>query len=62
MRFAAIDIGTVTTRPSFQSRIPPRNPGSTVTSEVLPGQHHTRTGIPSRVTAKPMITCGRSGR
>src|SRR5689334_20717848 len=26
------------------------------------GQHHTRTGIPSRVTAMPTMTCGRSSR
>ena len=25
---------------------------------MLPGQHHTRTGIPSRVTAIPTTTCG----
>jgi len=29
---------------------------------MLPGQHHTRTGIPSRVTAIPTITCGRSSQ
>jgi hypothetical protein len=29
---------------------------------LLPGQHHTRTGIPSRVTAGPMTICGRSSR
>ena len=29
---------------------------------MLPGQHHTRTGIPSRVTAIPTTTCGRSSR
>ena len=31
-------------------------------SSVLPGQHHTRTGIPSRVTAIPITICGRSSR
>ena len=29
---------------------------------MFPGQHHTRTGIPSRVTAIPTMTCGRSSR
>jgi hypothetical protein len=29
---------------------------------VFPGLHHTRTGIPSRVTAIPTTTCGRSSR
>jgi hypothetical protein len=29
---------------------------------VFPGQHHTRTGMPSRVTAMPMTTWGRSSR
>ena len=27
-----------------------------------PGQHQTRTGIPSLVTAMPITTCGRSSR
>jgi hypothetical protein len=31
-------------------------------SLVFPGQHHTRTGIPSRVTAMPITTGGRSLR
>ena len=31
-------------------------------SAVLPGQHHTRTGMPSRVTAIPTMTWGRSSR
>ena len=31
-------------------------------SFVLPGQHHTRTGIPSRVTAIPITIWGRSSR
>ena len=31
-------------------------------SVVLPGQHHTRTGIPARVTAMPITICGRSSR
>ena len=31
-------------------------------SLVLPGQHHTRTGIPSRVTAIPITIWGRSSR
>ena len=31
-------------------------------SVVLPGQDHTRTGMPSRVTAIPTTTCGRSSR
>ena len=31
-------------------------------SAVFPGQHHTRSGIPSRVTAIPMTTWGRSSR
>ena len=31
-------------------------------SAVFPGQHHTRTGIASRVTARPITTCGRSSR
>jgi hypothetical protein len=29
---------------------------------VLPGQHQQRTGIPSRVTARPITICGRSPR
>ena len=29
---------------------------------MFPGQHHTRSGIPSRVTAMPMTTWGRSSR
>jgi hypothetical protein len=29
-------------------------------SVVLPGQHHTRTGIPERVTATPITIWGRS--
>ena len=29
---------------------------------MLPGQHHTRTGIASRVTARPVTICGRSSR
>ncbi len=54
---------TVTTRPSFQSRIPSRTSGSTETSVVFPGcQHQQRAGIPSLLTAGPMTTCGRSGR
>ena len=48
----------------------PKNPVSvelspaqmTVWSLVLPGHTHTRTGIPSLVTARPITTCGRSGR
>ena len=31
-------------------------------SAVFPGQHQTRSGIPSRVTAMPITTCGRSSR
>ena len=31
-------------------------------SLVFPGQHHTRSGMPSRVTAMPMTTWGRSSR
>ena len=31
-------------------------------SAVFPGQDQTRTGIPSRVTAIPTMTCGRSSR
>ena len=31
-------------------------------SAVFPGQDQTRTGIPSRVTAMPTMTCGRSSR
>ena len=31
-------------------------------SLVFPGQHHTRSGIPSRVTAIPMTIWGRSSR
>jgi hypothetical protein len=31
-------------------------------SLVFPGQHHTLTGIPSRVTASPITICGSSGR
>ena len=31
-------------------------------SVVLPGQDHTRTGMPSRVTAMPTTTWGRSSR
>jgi hypothetical protein len=31
-------------------------------SAVFPGQHQTRSGIPSRVTAMPMTTWGRSSR
>ena len=31
-------------------------------SAVFPGQHHTRSGIPSRVTAIPITTWGRSSR
>ena len=29
---------------------------------VFPGQHHTRSGMPSRVTAIPITTWGRSSR
>jgi len=31
-------------------------------SLVLPGQHHTLTGMPVRVTAIPTTICGRSSR
>jgi hypothetical protein len=31
-------------------------------SVVFPGQHHTRTGIPARVTAMPITTWGGSSR
>lgn len=31
-------------------------------SAVLPGQHQTRTGMRSRVTARPMTICGRSSQ
>ena len=31
-------------------------------SAVFPGQHHTRSGMPSRVTAMPITTWGRSSR
>jgi hypothetical protein len=50
------------TRPSFQSRTSSRTSASTCWSLVLPGQHQHRTGMPSRVTARPMTICGRSGR
>ncbi len=53
---------TVTTRPSFQSRIPSRTSGSTLVSLVFPGQDQTRTQMPSLVTASPMTTWARSGR
>jgi len=53
---------TVTTRPSFQVRRSSFTCSSTDWSFVLPGQHQTRTGIPSRVTARPITTCGRSSR
>ena len=35
---------------------------TTLASAVLPGHDQQRTGIPSRVTASPITTCGRSGR
>src|SRR3954471_19004106 len=53
---------TVTTRPKRQPRRPSLTSVMTDMSLVLPGQHHTRTGIPSRVTARPITICGRSGR
>jgi len=34
----------------------------TTWSLALPGQHQHRTGMPSRVTAIPITTCGRSSR
>ena len=46
----------------FQSRISALTWRINAESEVLPGQHHTRTGIPVRVTAIPTTTCGRSSR
>ena len=50
------------TLPRFQPRIPSRTSGSTAVSAVFPGHTQTRTGMPSLVTANPMITCGRSER
>jgi hypothetical protein len=53
---------TQITRPSVQSRRSSFTCRISGESELLPGQHHTRTGIPSRVTAIPTTTCGRSSR
>ena len=50
------------TRPRVQSRSSSLTWRISGESEVLPGQHHTRTGIPSRVTAIPTMTWGRSSR
>ena len=49
---------TQITRPSVQSRSSSLTWRISGESVVLPGQHHTRTGIPSRVTAIPTTTCG----
>src|SRR5213076_1746631 len=49
-------------RPSFQPRRSSLTWASTVWSWVLPGQHHTLTGIPSRVTAsRSRSAAGRRG-
>lgn len=53
---------TVTTRPSRQFRRPSLTSVMTVWSLVPPGQVQQRTGMPSRVTARPMTICGRSLR
>lgn len=50
----------------YAAEPPPRRSsltrGSTWWSLVLPGQTHARTGMSSRVTARPMTISGRSGR
>ena len=48
------------TDPRFWSALRPA--GRITASEVLPGHTQIRTGIPSRVTARPITTWGRSGR
>src|SRR3954471_920282 len=63
-RFAVEEKPRATTtipRPSRQARRSSLTCGSTAASVVLPGQHQTRTGMPSRGTARPMMICGRSG-
>jgi hypothetical protein len=50
------------TRANVQSRMSSRAWRISAESLVLPGQHHTRTGIPALVTAMPITTWGRSSR
>ena len=48
--------------PSTQSRMSVLTCRISAESDVFPGQHQTRTGMPSRVTAMPITICGRSSR
>ena len=53
---------TQMTRERVQALMSPRTWRIRSVSPVLPGQDHTRTGMPSRVTAIPTTTWGRSSR
>ena len=53
---------TQMTFPRVQSRMSALTWRISAESAVFPGQHQTRTGMPSRVTAIPITICGRSSR
>jgi hypothetical protein len=53
---------TSITRPSFHSLRSRLTSSTTFTSAVFPGHTQHLTGMPSRVTAKPITTCARFGR
>lgn len=53
---------THTTRPSFQARRSSRTCRMSAWSDALPGHVQTRTGMPVRVTARPMTIRGRPPR
>jgi hypothetical protein len=55
-------VGDHTTRPSFQADRSSLTERISTWSLALPGRVQTRIGIPSRVTASPIKTWGRSGR